>query len=60
MTNFMDACIGKSLVSRKQNKVYIPKKVMDMLKVKDGEYLGFFKIGEDIVIRKMELVIAEE
>ena len=45
MNKMMDHLIGKSLVSRKQNKVYIPKKVMDELKVDDGDYLGFSRSG---------------
>ena len=60
MSKLMEHLIGKSLVSRRQNKVYIPKKVMDELKVEDGDYLGFFKVGEDVIIKKMELIVAEK
>ena len=60
MSDLMEHLIGKSLVSRRQNKVYIPKKVMDKIGIEDGDYLGFFKVGDDIILKKMELVVAEE
>ncbi len=59
MSDIMEHLIGKSLVSRKQNKVYIPKKVMDEIGVEDGDYLGFFKVGNNVIIKKMELVVAD-
>ena len=60
MSKLIKHLIGKSLVSRRNNKVYIPKKVMDELAIEDGDFVGFFKVGNDIIIKKMELVVSEE
>ncbi len=60
MSKNTDNLIGKSLVSRRNNRVYIPKSVMEHIDIKDGDYIGFFKVGEDIVIKKMELVVAKK
>ena len=60
MVKMIEHLIGKSLVSRRKNKVYIPKKVMDELAIEDGDFIGFFKIGNDIILKKMELIVSDE
>ncbi len=55
----MEEYLGESKYDGNIRRVTLIKKVADMLEMKDGDRLSYWKIGDEIVIRKVKNEIPE-
>lgn len=55
----MEEYLGESKYDGNIRRVTLIKKVADMLEMKDGDHLSYWKIGNEIVIRKVKKEIAD-
>ena len=52
--------LGHSKLTLESRRLYIPKKVVDELEAENGDLIGFFKSGDEILVKKVKVVPKKE